>query len=96
MNLNKYKLKRCGLWTYIHYLLSDTRQRFGLNRHSPNWSCIEAGIPQGCILGLLPFFLYINDLFEDLDSVTKLFADGTSLFSLVDDAKTTSVSLNGD
>ena len=77
-------------------MLSDRRQGVGLNEQSSNWSCIEAGALQGYILGLLLFLLYISDLSEDLDAVTKLFADDTSLFSVVDEAKTTSVSLNAD
>ena len=34
---------------------------------------------------LLGFFLYINDIVEDISSSVRLFADGTSLYSIVDD-----------
>ena len=37
----------------------------------------------------LLFLIYINDLSIDIISTIKLFADGTSLFSIIHDAKTT-------
>ena len=44
---------------------------------------IEAGVPPGAILGPVFFLLSMNDLTENLDSNRKLFADTTSLFSIV-------------
>ena len=46
------------------------------------WGDIKASVPQGSILGLLIFLLYISDLTENLDSNPKLFADDTFLFSI--------------
>ena len=46
------------------------------------WGDIKASVPQGSILGLLIFLLYINDLTENLDLNPKLFADDTFLFSI--------------
>ena len=42
------------------------------------------------------FLLYINDLEDGLSSNTKLLADDTSLFSVVDNANTTAENLNND
>ena len=42
------------------------------------------------------FLIYINDLSQGLLSDVKLFADDTSLFSIVNRAKTSTSSLNRD
>ena len=38
----------------------------------------------GSILGLLFFLIYINDLTDGTSSIAKVSADGTSLFSVVE------------
>ena len=53
-------------------------------------------MPQGSILGLLFFLIYINDLSDDLVSTIKLFADDTSLFSVVHDSNISANELNND
>ena len=52
-----------------------------LNGQSSNESPVLAGVPQGSVLGPLLFLVYINDLPDNLESLAKLFADDTSLFS---------------
>ena len=64
--------------------LYQRKQRVVLNSQYSSWAAIEAGVPQGSILGPLLFLIYINDLFDDLASNAKLFADDTSLFSVVE------------
>ena len=46
------------------------------------WTNVNAGVPQGLILGPFLFLIYINDLADELSSNAKLFADETSLFSV--------------
>ena len=58
-------------------------QRVVLNVQSSKWASIEAGVPQGLILGSLLFLIYINDLPESITSNLKLFADDTSIFATV-------------
>ena len=46
-----------------------------------SWQNIPAGVPQSSVLGPLLFLIYINDLPDGLTSISKIFADDTSLFS---------------
>ena len=48
------------------------------------------------ILGPLLFLLFINDIVNDIDSNIRLFADGTSLFIIVDNAPYAAACLNFD
>ena len=80
----------------IKSFLSDRVQRVTLNGKTSDWECIWAGVQQGSVLGLLFFLIYINDLATDLKSNVKLFADDTSLFSIVSDPLETANILNED
>ena len=46
------------------------------------------------ILGIILFLVYINDLFNGLKSNPKLFADNTSMFSVIDDVNSPQIDLN--
>ena len=61
-----------------------------------SWANVHAGVPQGSILDPLLFLIYINDLSDNLTSNAKLFADDTSLFSVVHDVNTSAKELNDD
>ena len=51
---------------------------------------------QGSTFGPLLFLIYINDLSDDLSPNARLFADDTSLFSIVRDINTSAAHLNND
>ena len=65
-----------------------------LNGQCSGWGDISAGVPQGSILGPLYFLVYINDLTMDLKCNVKLFADDTSLFTIVQDPNTAASDMN--
>ena len=76
--------------------LSFRKQPVVLNWQISQWTNIEAGVTQGSILGPLLFLIYINDLSDDLSTNAKVFADDTSLFSVVRDINTSAAHLNND
>ena len=51
---------------------------------SSRWTSIKAGVPQGAILGLLLFLIYIYDIVQRINSLIRLFADDTSLYIVVE------------
>ena len=57
---------------------------------------INAGVLQGSILGLLFFLIYINDLTDGISSIAKLFANDTSLFSVVQNKNKSGSHLDND
>ena len=57
---------------------------------------IESGATQGSILGPLFFLIYDNDLSDDLTSNPYLFADYSSLFSVVQNINSTRTDLKSD
>ena len=94
-----YKLESIGISGNLLNLfcsfLNDRYQRVVINNCQPSDSApILAGVSQGYILGPLLFPIYINDLPDKLNSLVKLFADDTSLFSTVNDPKISAKILN--
>ena len=95
-----YKLKCNGvagkLLEFSEDYLRNRYQRVVLNGTESDWKALEAGVPQGSVLGPLLFLIYINDLPDNINSQMKLFADDSSLFTRGDDIHTTHEKLVAD
>ena len=95
-----FKLTQNGisekLLKLLRDFLSESRQRVVRNGQASTWTDVTAGISQGSILNPLLFLIYINDLSERLSTNAKLFADDTSLFSVIHDSQTSANVLNKD
>ena len=80
-----FKLKSYGnTLKRIESYLVDRVQRVVLDGFYSSFKPISAGVPQGSVLGPSLFLLYINDIADNLVNNIRLFADGTSLFIIVD------------
>ena len=86
----------CDLLNILIDFLQERKQRVILNGQHSEWSNISARVPQGSILGPLPSLIYISDISNNLSSNHKLFADDTSLFSVVHDINQSGINLNDD
>ena len=95
-----YKLKSMGisgdLFNLLENYLSGRLQRVVLKGQTSSWRPFLAGVPQSSILGPLLFLVYINDLPNELKSNAKLFADDTSLFTIVKDKQESADVLSND
>ena len=95
-----FKLTQNGISRNLLKLLCDClcerRQRIVLNGQDSTWTNITAGVPQDSIRGPLLFLIYINDLYEGLCTSAKLFANDTSLFSVIHYSQTSANVHNKD
>ena len=76
--------------------LDARKQGVVLNGQYYSWASVKAGVPQESILGPRFFLIFINDLSDNLISDPKLFADDTSLFSVVQDITVSAKNINDD
>ena len=83
-----HKLKSYGIsgqiFGLISSFLSNRRLRVVLDGKSSQEYSVNAGVPQGSILGPTLFLLYINDLPDDVICDIAIYADDTTLYSKCD------------
>ncbi len=95
-----YKLERAGirgnLLLWLKSYLTGRKMRVIIDGESSEWKDIEAGVPQGSILGPLLFLIYINDIGEDLEGNIHLYADDSNLLQPINDLDTSIATVNSD
>ena len=95
-----FKLRQNGitndLLRWISDYLSERRQGVFIGSSVSEPKHVSAGVPQGSVLGPLFFLICVNDIAENLLSITGLFADDTSLAFSSSDVKDTEGILNHD
>ena len=95
-----FKLTQNGisenLLNLLRDFLNERKERAVLNGQFSTWKNVGAEVPQGSILGPLLFLIYINHLTEGLSSNAKLFAEDTSLFSVIHGIQISVNNLNKD
>ena len=64
---------------WLRDFLSDRQQRVIVQDGLSTWQTVTSGVPQGSVLGLVLFTIFINDMPNLVTSILRRFADNTKV-----------------
>ena len=83
-----FKLHKLGIHgdvlAWIESFLVGRTQKVRVKRSLSKAINATSGLPQGSILGPIPFLLYINDLPHTINAKHNIFADDTNIYSRIE------------
>ena len=71
------------LLEWIRNWLTQRTQKVVLNGEASKEVKVISGVPQGTVLGLLMFLLYVNDIYDNTSSSIRMFADDCVLYRII-------------
>ena len=87
-NILVSKLRKCGtddcVVRWIENWLTGIVQRILISGTESSWRPVASGVPQGLILGLILFIIFVNDLNEGMECTPSEFADDSKLGRVAD------------
>ena len=79
---------------WIETFLTDRKQRVCVECSLSNWEDVLSGIPQGSVLGPTLFVVFINDMPDEITSLSKMFADDAKVFRQIETSADTATLQN--
>ena len=85
----KYYGIRCSTLNWIRQWLTGRLQRVVVDGDCSSEAAVKSGVPEGMVLDLLMFILYISDISNNTNSNIKLFANDCLIYRYIKDHKDT-------
>ena len=79
---------------WIETFLTDRKQRVCVKGSLSNWEDVLSGIPQGSLLGPTLFVVFINNMPDEITSLSKMFADDAKVFRQIETSADTATLQN--